>query len=72
MYIGNSSEYDATDIYERISIVHAPRQGEMISKFFYVWYNIEYIFEFTWVEFYIYFWNIKVKYIHRTKIKVYR
>ena len=36
----------------------------MISKICDVWYNIKYIFEFTWLGFYIYFWNIKVKCTH--------
>ena len=68
MYIDSKSEHDATDKYERIFIVQALRQVEMISRCFYVWYNIGYIFEFTWIGFYIYFWNIKVKCIHRTNV----
>ena len=47
MYIDSKSEHGVTDMYERISIVHAPKQVEMISKFAHVWYNIEYLFEFT-------------------------
>ena len=68
MYIDSKSEHGVTDMYERISIVHEPRQVEMISKFCDVWYNIKYIFEFTWIGFYIYFWNIKVKCIHHTNV----
>ena len=68
VYTDSTSEHDATDNYERISIVYAPRQVEIISKFAHVWYNIEYIFEFTWIDFYIYFWNIKVEYMHRTNV----
>ena len=68
MYIDSTSEHDATDMYERISIVHEPRQVEMMSKFLDVWYNIEYIFEFTWIDFCIYFWNIKVEYMYHTNV----